>query len=88
MTDRAEQSLEPTALMLGRFEGRIIALEDRMDRHEAVNSVRLTAIETKLDHISNTLAQGLGGMRLIHWIAGAALACAGFFASHFSQSSK
>ncbi len=88
MTDRADQSLEPTALMLGRLEGRIVALEDRMDRQEAMTSVRLTAIETKLDHIGNALAQGLGGMRLIHWIAGAVLACAGFFASHFSQSSK
>jgi hypothetical protein len=72
-------------LLLGRLEGRLDALEDRMSRSEDAASARLAAIEHKLDLLAGTLAQGLGGMRVAHWVGGAMLALGGFLASHFWQ---
>lgn len=71
------------SLLLGRLEGRLDALEDRMTRYEAANAGRLAAIEHKLDMLASTLAQGLGGMRVAHWVGGAILAVGGYLASHF-----
>jgi hypothetical protein len=70
------------ARTLGRLEGRLAALEERMDRHEASLGARLSAIEGKLDHMGTTLAQGLGGLRAAHLISGAVLAAGGFIARH------
>jgi hypothetical protein len=73
------------SLLLGRLEGRLDALEDRMSRGEDATAARLAAIEHKLDLLAGTLAQGLGGMRVAHWLGGAMLAAGGFLASHFWQ---
>jgi hypothetical protein len=73
------------SLLLGRLEGRLDSLEDRMTRSEDATAARLATIEHKLDLLTGTLAQGLGGMRVAHWIGGAMLAASGFLASHFWQ---
>ncbi|HEX3346829.1 MAG TPA: hypothetical protein VHS58_01860 [Acetobacteraceae bacterium] len=72
-------------LLLGRLEGRTDALEMRMNRHEDATAARLTSIEQKLDLLQQTFAQGLGGMRVAHWVGGAIMALGGFAASHFWQ---
>jgi hypothetical protein len=68
---------------MGRLEGRVDAMQERMDRHEASISIRLSSIEGKLDTVVTTLASGLGGLRVFHWIGGLLLAVAGFIANHF-----
>lgn len=73
---------ETTALLLGRLEGRLLAVEDRMDRYEAASAARLAIIEAKLDAVATSLAQGLGGVRVFHWIGGAILAGLGFVLNH------
>jgi hypothetical protein len=71
------------ARVLGRLEGRVDALDERMDRHEASISARLSSIEAKLDTVVTTLASSLGGIRVFHWIGGVVIALAGFVANHF-----
>jgi hypothetical protein len=73
---------DTTALLLGRLEGRLQALEERMDRYEMSTAAHLNAIDAKLDALAATLAQGLGGMRVAHWIGAAILAVSGYIASH------
>jgi hypothetical protein len=68
--------------LIGQLEGRVVALEDRMDRNEITAAARLETIEMKLDRLASTLSQGMGGLQLAHWIGGALLAALGFFASH------
>jgi hypothetical protein len=71
------------ARMLGRLEGRVDALDERMTRHEATISARLASIDAKIDTMMTTLATGLGGVRVFHWIAGVLIAVGGFIANHF-----
>jgi hypothetical protein len=68
--------------LIGQLEGRVVALEDRMDRNDITAAARLETIELKLDKLTNTLSQGMGGLHLAHWIGGALLALLGFVASH------
>ncbi len=68
--------------LIGQLEGRVVALEDRMDRNELTAAARLEAIEVKLDKLTSTLSQGMGGLQLAHWIGGALLTLLGYFASH------
>jgi len=77
---------EQAARVLGRLEGRVDALDERMDRHEASIAARLTSIEAKIDTVVTTLAGGMGGIRVFHWAAGILLALTGFVAHHFWQS--
>ena len=76
---------DQSARMLGRLEGRVKALDERMDRHEASIGARLASIEAKVDTVVATLASGLGGIRVFHWIGGVLIAVAGFIANHFWQ---
>jgi hypothetical protein len=69
--------------LIGQLEGRVVALEDRMDRNDITAAARLETIELKLDKLTQTLSQGMGGLQVAHWIGGALLAVMGFFASHF-----
>jgi hypothetical protein len=69
--------------MLGRLEGRVDALDERMNRHETAITARLTSIDAKIDTLVTTLASGLGGVRVFHWIIGLLLAVGGFIANHF-----
>ena len=41
----------PTNLHIGQMDGRLTALESRIDRHETFVTAKLTAIETKLDDV-------------------------------------
>ena len=85
MTEVAEGLTAPPVRVLGQLEGRMSALEDRMTRHEASIAAKLVSIEGKLDNVCTALAQGLGGMKVFHWLAGLGLATVGFLASHFWQ---
>ena len=38
---------ERTNLLIGRMDGRLTALESRIDRHETFTTAKLNAIETK-----------------------------------------
>lgn len=73
---------EAAPRLIGQLEGRVVALEDRMDRGEIITAARLENIELKLDKLTSTLSQGMGGLQLAHWIGGAILALLGFVASH------
>jgi hypothetical protein len=73
---------EQSARMLGRLEGRVDALDERMNRHEASIAARLSSIEAKIDAMTNTLAGGLGGIRVFHWVGGLLLALGGFVAKN------
>jgi len=73
---------EAAPRLIGQLEGRVVALEDRLDRGELTTAARLENIELKLDKLATTLSQGMGGLQLAHWIGGAMLALFGFFASH------
>ena len=70
-----------TARTLGRLEAKVAAIEDRLERHESNATVRMAAIEQKLDGMANTLAQSMGAVKLVHWVAGAAVAGIGFVVS-------
>lgn len=69
------------ARVLGRLEAKVAAIEGRIERLEVGSTSRMTAIEVKLDNVVNSLAQGMGAMKLVHWLAGAVLAALGFLAS-------
>jgi hypothetical protein len=74
---------EAAPRLFGQLEGRVVALENRMDRTEITTAARLENIEIKLDKLASTISQGMGGLQLAHWIGGALLAFLGFIASHF-----
>ena len=67
--------------LLGQLEGRVTALEDRMDRTDTAISARLTSIEIKLDAVRTTLAQAVGGLRATHLALGLMFAIAGGLAA-------
>ena len=69
------------ARVLGRLEATVAAIEDRLERHEANSTMRMAAIELKLDAVANTLAQSMGAVKLVHWMSGAAVAGLGFLVS-------
>jgi hypothetical protein len=76
------------ARVLGRLEARVAAIEDRLGRHEASITARMAAIEMKVDHVAHSLAQGLGALKLIHWIGGLSLMLAGFLARHVWETTR
>jgi hypothetical protein len=73
----------PTERALGRLEGRVGALEDRVGRHESTMAARLASIEDKLDAVADAIARGYGGLKIVHWFIGCALAVGGYVAAHF-----
>jgi hypothetical protein len=48
----------------------------------------MAAIEVKLDGVATVLAQGLGAMKVVHWLCGAVLAAVGFALSWLMRSGK
>ncbi len=70
-----------TARILGRLESSVGAIENRIQRLEITSATRMSVIEQKLDGVVNSLAQGLGAMKLVHWLGGGVLALMGFLAS-------
>ncbi len=74
-----------TGLQIGRMDGRLIALESRMDRHEIFVGTKLATIESKLDDVLMAQAAGTGGTRATRWIIGLAVSTAAWFAGHLTQ---
>jgi hypothetical protein len=71
---------EETALQIGRMDGRLSALESRIDRHESFVTQKLALIEDKLDRALLVQAQGTAIARTLHWVIAALLSVAGWFA--------
>jgi hypothetical protein len=69
------------ARVLGRLEAKVAAIEGRIERLELGSTSRMATIEVKLDAVVSALAQGMGAMKLVHWLGGAAVAALGFLAS-------
>ncbi len=63
MTDSHEDNF----LQIGRMDGRLSALESRIDRHENFVSQKLALIESKLDRALLAQAQGTAIARTLHW---------------------
>ncbi len=74
-----------TGLQIGRMDGRLIALESRMDRHEIFVGSKLATIENKLDDVLMAQASGNGGTRATRWIVGIVLSIAAWLAGHLTQ---
>ena len=85
MNDFAESDI---AHALGRLEAKVSALEDRIARAEAGAEARMLAFEHKLGGIATTVAQSIGAVKLVHWVAGAMVAIGGFVMSGLFRSGK
>jgi hypothetical protein len=68
--------------IIGQLEGRVVAIENRIDRTDIATTARLTIIDNKIDTLTSTISHGLGAMHLAHWLGGACLAAIGFVVSH------
>ena len=79
---------EEAGRVLGRLEARVGAIEDRLARQEVSAMARMAAIEVKLDGVATVLAQGLGAMKVVHWLCGAVLAAVGFAVSWLMRNGK
>ena len=73
---------------LGRIEGRLSALEDRIARHENNSAGRLDSIESKLDAVTSAIAQQQGGARLIYLVTTLAAGASGWLAHLFSNPAR
>ena len=63
---------DTASMQIGRMEGRLSALESRIDRHENFVTQKLGLIEDKLDEALLVQAQGTAIARTLHWGIGAA----------------
>lgn len=73
------------AHQLGQLEGRITALERKVDVFEERIEGRLATIEGKLDHLTSLLDLGRGGWRVLAMLAAllaSALAAAAWVYDH------
>lgn len=75
----------PTNLHIGQMDGRLTALESRIDRHETFVTAKLTAIETKLDDVLLAQAAGTGGTKAIRWIVGITISVGAWLHGHLTQ---
>lgn len=72
---------DQTALLpiqVGRLEGRLGALEQRVDRHEDWVGTKLNTIENKLDVVINVQSRSGGVFSLVKWITGLIVAASGW----------
>ncbi len=74
-----------TNLHIGRMDGRLTALESRMDRHETFVASKLNAIEAKLDDALMAQAAGTGNTKAIRWIVGITISVAAWLHGHLTQ---
>jgi hypothetical protein len=74
MTERPED----IALQIGRLDGRLSALESRIDRHETFVTQKLATIEEKLDRALLVQAQGTAIARTLQWGIGALFSVIGW----------
>jgi hypothetical protein len=66
-------------LGLGKMEGRLDAVEERLSKIETIAE----RIDTRLARIEQTESQRAGAFKLGHWIVGAISGFAAFVAAHF-----
>jgi hypothetical protein len=81
------ESQNDTRLQLGRVDGRLSALESRIDRHETFVTQKLGLIEEKLDQALFARARNSGTMRAIHWAASGIASVIAWALGHFATSS-
>ncbi len=74
-----------TNLHIGRMDGRLTALESRIDRHESFVGTKLGIIEAKLDEVLMAQASGLGSNWAFRWIVGVALSVGAWLHGHYTQ---
>ncbi len=74
-----------TNLHIGRMDGRLTALESRIDRHETFVTAKLNAIETKLDDVLMAQAAGTGNTKAIRWIVGITLSIGAWLLGYLTQ---
>lgn len=74
-----------TNLYIGRMDGRLTALESRMDRHENFVGAKLGIIEVKLDEVLMAQAAGSGSNKAIRWIVGVAFSVGAWLHGHYTQ---
>jgi hypothetical protein len=70
-------------LEVGRLDGRLGALETRMDRHELETRAQLVLVVGKLDEIQTTLAERggatKGNLSVFRWLLSAGAVAAAWF---------
>jgi len=72
-------------MQLGRVDGRLSALESRIDRNEIFVANKLAVIDDKLDRALLVQAQGTAVARTLHWALSALLSIGAWFHGHFTQ---
>jgi len=72
-------------MQLGRVDGRLSALEGRIDRNEIFVANKLAAIDDKLDRALLIQAQGTAIARILHWALSVLLSVGAWFHGHFTQ---
>lgn len=68
---------------LGRLEGKVDSLEERVTRNETNIDTRLSGIERDLKTLVQGMAEGRGGMRVGSWIVSLIAGTAGALLGHF-----
>jgi hypothetical protein len=76
---------DDTRMQLGRVDGRLSALEGRIDRNEIFVAAKLAMIDGKLDRALLAQAQGTAIARTLHWALGALFSIGAWFHGHFTQ---
>ncbi len=84
MTDISED----TTLQIGRMDGRLSALESRIDRHESFVTGKLTLIEDKLDRALLVQAQGAAIARTLHWVFTGLFSVLGWLLGHITSGGR
>jgi len=75
-------------LQLGRMDGRLSALESRIDRHESFVTEKLAVIDGKLDRVLLDHASSHGALRALRWAIGTAASLAAWAVGHFVSSGR
>lgn len=86
MTD-AQDDVSPDRA-LGRLEGKVDSLEQRVTRNETNIDMRLSGIERDLKKLVEGMAEGRGGMRVGNWIVSLLMGAAGTLLGHYWQAAK
>ena len=77
------EARDTASMHIGRMEGRLSALESRIDRHENYVTQKLGLIEDKLDRALLVQAQGTAIARTLHWGIGALFSLGAWFLGRY-----